>query len=389
MIPYYLYFTIPLIFYIFSSLNYDLNRISLSFSIKLIFFCVSIIFVGLRYEVGGDWYTYIVKLEDEVFDSLLKTLKYDPTNLARFSVEPGWSLITWISKRLGLGIVGVNFFSSLIFFTSLWVLLNQSRNFWLSVLISIPYLVIIVSMGYIRQSVALGFFMIAISFIIKNDRHKTFYFLFFVILGASFHRSLFIMLPLIFFINNKIISFKNVFLGILIILFILLYFKDIFIGSLYTNYIKQKMITGMQSEGALTRIVMSSVPSLIYIVFYKDLPKEDRHIILLIMSFLILACLFFIKVGSTAIDRFSLYLLPIQFLIWPIIIRKIDEDKLKLLLNFSIICVYFFSIIVWMNFAKTKRGWLPYKSILTENHLVLQRNSVFGIRDESILKIND
>ena len=81
--------------------------------------------------------------------------------------------------------------------------------------------------------------------------------------------------------------------------------------------------------------------------------------------------------------------MPIQFIIWPIIINSFDQIAIKFLIRFTVIFVYFMTLMVWMNFATTKRGWVPYKSILTENYLVLQKHSTFGINDSQTFGINE
>ena len=135
MAPYFVYFGLILSSFLINSVIEKKNIINQF--LYFFIFIISIIFVGLRYDVGGDWVTYLRNLDMTRDYTFLETIKFDPTNLKEFSVEVGFSLITWISLSLNLGIVGVNIISAILFFIGLFALCRKSDNFWLSILILI------------------------------------------------------------------------------------------------------------------------------------------------------------------------------------------------------------------------------------------------------------
>ncbi len=379
MIPYFIYFFIPVLIYVTTTFyrnNESLNKFFLYF-----FFIISVVFVGTRYEVGGDWTTYIRNLKINISDSLFKTLEYDPTNIGGFSIEPGWALLSWLVKTNNLGIIGLNFISSLLFFIGLYLLCSKSNNFWISIIIAVPYMIIIVSMGYVRQSIALSFLMISISLIYNDEmRFKKLFFLIFLIIGASFHRSLYIMFPLIFIIDKKLFSLKNIFYFFILLFFLFFYFNDVFFNSMYINYVKNKMITGMHSTGAVPRILLNFIPSFLFLYNYKKFKNDKDFKFLLYLSLISIISILFIKVGTTALDRMSIYLMPLQILLWPKLISIFTNHLLKIILVKSLIFTYFMVLFVWMNFGDTRRGWVPYSSVLFVTDPVLN-DSIIGFNE--------
>ena len=111
---------------------------------------VIIAMIGLRYKVGGDWDNYI-----RIF--------FNTTRLSFATAmergDPGYQAINWAVAHFGYKIWVVNLICGAIFgFGLLRFCATQPRP-WLAFAIAIPYLVIVVAMGYTRQAVALGILM--------------------------------------------------------------------------------------------------------------------------------------------------------------------------------------------------------------------------------------
>ena len=64
---------------------------------------------------------------------------------------------------------------------------------WLALAVAVPYLVIVVAMGYSRQAVALGLAMLGL---VALGKKGTGWFVFWVFLAATFHKSAVLLLPL-------------------------------------------------------------------------------------------------------------------------------------------------------------------------------------------------
>jgi hypothetical protein len=109
------------------------------------------LFIGLRHEVGGDWFNYLPYLT-----------RAEGLGLQEVIIawgDPGYNALNWLFASYPWGIYGVNLVSGAIFSAGLvWFCRDQPRP-WLALCLAIPYLVIVVAMGYSRQGVAIGLIM--------------------------------------------------------------------------------------------------------------------------------------------------------------------------------------------------------------------------------------
>ena len=109
--------------------------------------------IGFRYEVGGDWFNYFRNLDD-VAGAML-----DEVFLMS---DPGYQFLNWLSLELDWDIFGVNLMAGAIFAIGLVVFCRSLPRPWLALAVAVPYLVIVVAMGYSRQGVALGLAMLGL-----------------------------------------------------------------------------------------------------------------------------------------------------------------------------------------------------------------------------------
>ena len=82
---------------------------------KLVFIFL-ILIIGLRHEVGGDWYPYLALVESADNKDFFEVIT---------PIEPAFNLLNWIASYLGLGVYFVNFIFAVIF---TWGLINFCRN---------------------------------------------------------------------------------------------------------------------------------------------------------------------------------------------------------------------------------------------------------------------
>src|SRR5690606_36337681 len=110
------------------------------------------VIIGFRHQVGGDWSAYA---------SMFVSISYMDFASAFWRSDPGYALINWLVAQVGGGIHLVNFICALIFVWGLGTLCACQPQPWMALLVSIPYLVTVVAMGYTRHSVAIGLLMLA------------------------------------------------------------------------------------------------------------------------------------------------------------------------------------------------------------------------------------
>jgi hypothetical protein len=115
-----------------------------------------VLFVGSRDNIGADWWSYMRVL-------YLATDLSSAEALATY--EPGYMLINIISARMGGEMLGANLAIAAIFAIGLCRFCLTLPRPLLALAISIPYLVIVVAMGYNRQSAAIGILLFALPMI--------------------------------------------------------------------------------------------------------------------------------------------------------------------------------------------------------------------------------
>jgi hypothetical protein len=98
--------------------------------------------IGLRFQVGADWFSY---------EGIYDYFRYADLNETLSIGDPGYSLLNWIGQRFGVGVWFVNLACGTIFTWGLFRFARQQPNPWLAIVVAIPYLVIVVAMGYTRQ----------------------------------------------------------------------------------------------------------------------------------------------------------------------------------------------------------------------------------------------
>lgn len=316
--------------------------------------------IGLRHHVGGDWYAYLRMLRhvDQTRDSFFSDLPY------LFAGDAGYLFLNWISVHIGGGIYTVNLLCGLIFSIGLAIFCRSMPRPFLALAVAIPYLVVVVSMGYSRQGIALGLSMLALVMLV---RQRVGWFIFFTILATLGHKSGIIMLPI-----AALAASKNKFLslGLIILLAAFLYYSYLAepFELLYKNYIANQ---DAQSQGAFIRLLMCVFPAMIYLIwphrFYFNPQERALYKLMCLISIGLFFLLLINPNISSAIDRVALYMLPIQLVIFSHVPDMLNDKKItSQLLTLSIIFYYFCVLFVWLNFAINSQDWIPYRTYLLE-----------------------
>ena len=308
--------------------------------------------IGLRYEVGGDWGTYLRNFED---------IRYADLFAALALTDPGYGFLNWLAHRLGAGIWFVNLVSGAIFSWGLIRFARRQPNPWLAVLVAIPYLIIVVAMGYTRQAVAIGFVMAGLATL---DRSSIMRFSVYILFAVAFHKSAIIVLPIVALsaARNKLLIG-----GLLLFLMAALYYVFVAdeIDRLLRNYVEAEY----QSEGAGIRAAMNLVPALIYLAAQRHFgldPVQRKLWQNFSWAALFTLAILAILSATTAVDRLALYLLPLQLFVLsrvPDAFRGGNRKNSQLLL--AVILYSALIQFVWLNYASHRVYWIPYQFYLT------------------------
>ena len=215
-------------------------------------FWLLVLMIGLRHEVGGDWFNFLKNINDIAGMSLQEVLSQK---------DPAYNLLEWFALEIGLEIHFVNIVCALLFTWGLVVFCRAQPRPWLALLVSVPYLVTVVGMGYTRQATAIGLAMLGL--VALSDR-KTLRFVVFIVLAATFHKSAVILLPLAVLAGTKRRIWTTFWVLAATWLFYVLLLQDS-VGDLAAGYLEAQY----QSEWAAVRVAMNAVPAVLFLLFRR------------------------------------------------------------------------------------------------------------------------
>jgi hypothetical protein len=334
-----------------SPIKFDKNLKTVMF---FLFGIVLVFLIGLRHEVGGDWDRYI----DTAY-GLQKGVNFNYSSF--YTGDYAYRLIHWISVNYLNGIYSTNLICSIFFVSGLLRFSKSMAMPWISIFISINFLVIVVSMGYTRQATAVGFLMWCLVDLI-NGKNMRFYVL--ILMGSLFHYTLLVMLPIGLIYNIGYSRKQLIFIFLLTILsgtiaYILLHKV---VDHMIYYYIT---IEFHHSSGAIVRVFMNFFSAIIFFVFYKKYKERFNDyklwLIFSIASIIIFPASFFY---STLVDRIAIYFLLIQMVVFsriPILIES-PYNRTVVLAGASII--YASALFVWLFFGNFSNHWVPYQNML-------------------------
>ena len=327
--------------------------------VDLIACVVLVIFLGARYEVGGDWVGYYFLLQSSANGQYFN------------ASEPFFLLFTKLSLLLpnAYQYLTLNTLLSMAYIGSLLFLyrLNLKSKFYTLTKITVltfPIFIFLLGTGYLRQAVACALFIPVLHYSKNLDYKKCFLFIF---LSLLFHKSAFVFLivPLLTYLQNQNFNFNQINKKYFLYLFIFINICILFTvkwASAYTNQ-------SMNSYGVFIRYLYILILGLPLIVIFKNqlFPFCLKYKVQLIVSFtvVIIASYHF----STFIDRLLIYLiLPVSYYS----LKYLDESKNQKLLHayfaimISLNLIYTF---VWLKFSYWgPLKWLPYQNYFFNNH---------------------
>ncbi len=304
--------------------------------------------VGWRHEVGGDWFNYLRHFQDAAYNSQYAEFWND---------DPGYRLLEWLALRFGWSMHGVNLIAAAVFSFGLLRFCRELPRPWLALAVAVPYLVIILGMGYSRQGVALGCLMAGL---VGLGRGQLLTFVVWTVLGATFHKSAVLLLPMAALAATRNRIWATVWVGLVVALAYSLLLEDS-VDALRSGYLEAEY----QSEGALVRLLMNALPAAVLLVLYRKfaltLPQQRLWFWLACASMLLLG-LYAVSPSSTAVDRVGLYLLPLQLMVFAHLPEVLGRPRAANQGWVLAVLAYYAAVeFVWLNFATHAFAWLPYR----------------------------
>ncbi len=310
-------------------------------------------FIGLRFQIGGDWQTYL---------EIYRNIYFQPLPVALQLSDPGYAFLNWLGAQLDWGVWFPNLGCALIFCAGLGRLARDQPNPWLAALVAVPYLIIVVAMGYTRQGAAIGIICYGVvGASARNIRRLVI----FAAIAALFHKTAILML----LVMLPPVLTRRFFIGAIgIVMFALFFF--FFLGSvsdrLVTNYVQ----SNYDSQGAAIRITMNVVAGILMLIFQAKMrfdPYQRLFWIINALLALVSALALYVLESSTGVDRIALYLIPLQVVTYArlpyALSAKGDRGLPSLILG---VMAYSFAVqYVWLTYADNASSWLPYRNFIS------------------------
>lgn len=304
-----------------------------------------IVMVGFRFKVGGDWQTY---------QFLFNYTQVVGIERAIDTTDPAYQLLNWLVGSVGGTVVGVNLICAIIFAWGVRRFCLAQPDPWMSLLVAVPYLVVVVAMGYTRQATAIGILMAGLAGLIRGS--GIIRFTAYVAVAALFHKTAVVMLPFAIFAlqRNRLV---NVIIGVIATYLLFRFFLADALQRFVENYLDSKY----SSQGALVRIVMSFIPAMLFFAVGRRLGFNDRQYrlwwIFSVTSVVTLG-MYFLLPSSTAVDRLALYLIPLQLVIVPRALQLFRDRRVGAL---AVLAYAGTVLFVWLNYAAYASAWIPYR----------------------------
>ena len=348
MIVYNLLFLIPLSFWLLNKRNNKLENFYFIF-----LFLYYFIIIGLRHNIGNDWHSY-----EQSFYNYYNPEMHDNVMTANYFFD-------FISNpNLYFGsFEAYNLITSLIFVLGIFIFSYHQQDKIFAITLCYPYLILFVGMGYIRQSLSISLFLIAITLIYKK---KSFFGIFFILLALLTHKM--VIIPcLIFLLSIKFTNYKSIIalsFAFIPLVFILFFFTGYAEHMVHFYMTKANYFT---SHGVSSRIILAIFPALL--LFYKRdvayiFNKFESRFFKTSAYFLIVlipASFFF----STAVDRVLIFTSLSYVYIYAFSnVSFYASNNLKIFLQPAILMLLIVYLNTWMLFSEYRFFWLPYENLI-------------------------
>ena len=311
-------------------------------------FLVLVLAIGQRDVVGGDWMAYLEHLEHAAGTTISDAL---------LTKDPAYGVLNWLAAQVDGSVHMVNTVCAAIFAWGLIAFCRIQPRAWLALLVAMPYLVIVVAMGYTRQGTAIGLVMLGL---VALSRGQTVRFMVWVALAATFHKSAVILIPLAVLAGTRRSVFTILWVGIAgSALFVLLLQESV--DALTRNYIEAEY----QSQGAGVRVAMNALPAVLFLTWrdrFALRPAQRTFWTWMAWGALLFIVLLAVSPSSTAVDRVALYWIPLQVFVWSRVPNALgrpdglNSDWVWLVVLYSAAVLF-----VWLVFGSFSYTWLPYQ----------------------------
>jgi hypothetical protein len=305
--------------------------------------------IGLRFEVGADWFVYV-----DMFEEIRERSFW----FALSRIDPGYGLVNWVSAKAGFEIWLVNFICGVLFMFGVVRFAKAQTHPWLAITVAVPYLIVVVGMGYSRQAVAIGLGMAGLAAVSKGSFLR---FVLWVLAAGLFHRSAVILIPLVAVAYSRN-RFQTVIVGIIACV---LGYYVLQQGQGLQHFERGYITEARESQGAGIRLAMNLPPAILFLALAQRFTRDpiERRVWRIFSAIAVVSFIaWFFVATSTALDRMALYVIPLQlFVLSRLPAVFASPGRSSGLLVFAAVLYSALVLFVWLNFADNAPAWMPYR----------------------------
>jgi hypothetical protein len=307
--------------------------------------------IGLRWKIGPDWRSYLEEFNYTKLYSLDQAITH---------AEPGYFTLNWAVHQFDGPFWVLNCICGIVFVAGLTAFCRRQSNPWLACLVAFPYLVIVMAMSGNRQSLALGFLFFALNAFERRQLNR---FLLFMVIAALFHGSIMLMVPicLLSYTRNGL---QRALLLLAAALLAYYFFYDVF-----SIYVRRYSSDKIQSTGVAYRLAMNGLSAVLFLLFQRRFGFDDherslwRNISIVTLA---LGALVALVPSSTAVDRFLLYLFPLQFVVLSRAPTALSYGR-QFAGQLTMLVILYAAVVqvIFLQFGTFASYYLPYRSIFS------------------------
>jgi len=339
------------VFLIVSALILTLSRAyGNSKSLFFVAVLIAILFSGLRFDAGNDYFTYFNMVRGYYWYDTL-----EPSSVLLLSIAKAYK-----SPMLFFLMTSAIYISCVAFFC-----LKRSSNPQLSFfLFLILPLSLLTSFGYVRQYVAIGLFLVALSNFI--DKKYTL-FLVFTLLSFTFHSSSVIFLSI--FVLYKFLSARIYSIYIYSLFMVVAFFlSTVIVEYAYLAGRYQHYITGTNVIDSGKKIGVVCV-LLFYYFYFSNKKIESKQNIFMFNTYYVFALMYLTLMEfGEYVARIAYYLFPMAYVLFVETLSKIKiRSQVQIILVIMFGLSMFYATLYFASKNETRDFLTNYKVILFED----------------------
>ena len=271
----------------------------------------------LRFDIGFDYWSY---------ESIYKecaALPFAQTMTAHWK-EAGFYLVTTLLAKLGVHYhVYLFIFNLAMVGCVLYVATRYSKNWYLSIFLFITLHFMAHDMNFLRQSMAACIAFLGWKYLKEGSFLK---YALVIVLAATFHVSVLIMLPAYFFLR---LPFHRIALGAIGVCTLVGYFvfNPLVELALKLDLPYMRYVNTIWGQGSSFSFVIFPLLVLLFaVLFYKKLLAKDTSNSILLYAMVYNAIIYLFITKMFIIERFSVYFFMYIMLLLPEIIALFDVE---------------------------------------------------------------